>query len=328
MNLSLTKPLKRRVLALAIACAIAPAYAQTSYPNKPVTIVVPAAPGGSSDILARMLGTELQKRTGQPFVVRNMPGANGNVGSNFVAKAPADGYTLLSNYSGSAVVNPSLYKNMPYDQGKDLLPVANIVSMSYVVVVKPSLPIKTLGELISMAKDKPGTLAYGTPGYGSGGHLVGTILKLQTGADFVHVPYQGSALALQDLLGGRLDVMFNIVGVMGPHIQAGKLRPLAVLSKQRDPSIPDVPTAPEAGFPELTADAWNGLFAPAGTPKDIVDKINSEVRSIVAQPEIRANLIKSGFFPLNQTPEQFKALVDSELIKYGSVVQRSGMKLE
>lgn len=320
---------RRRVLvALGAFLSMGTLARGADFPSKPVTIVVPSPPGGSSDVLGRVVGAELSKRLGQPFIIKNMPGANGNIGSAFVAKSPPDGYTILSNYSGATVVNPSLYANMPYNQGKDLLPVAPIASMSYVVLVNPSLPVKNLAELIALAKREPGAIMYGTPGYGSGGHLVGSMINLQTGAELNHIPYQGSPQAVSDLLGGQIKVMFNIVGNTRQYVESGKLRALAVLTPNRDPSIPDVMTAAEAGYPNLLADAWNGLFVPSGTPKEIVALLNKEVNEILNQGDVRATLVKSGFYPMHQTPEEFRTMVDDQLVKYARIVKESGMRVD
>lgn len=315
------------VLLLLIAATVATA-AEPTYPGKPIRIVAPAPPGGGTDFLARFIGQQLSERLGQPAIVDNRPGANGNIGSDVVAKAAPDGYTLLMTYAGTHTINPSLYRTMTWDPIKDFSPISRLVSYTYIVVVNSTVPAKSLQEFVALAKAKPNTLSYGSAGPGSGGHLVGALFMMASGTHIVHIPYKGSGPAIIDLLAGRLDVMFDTVNNVRTQIESGKLRPLAVAGDQRLSAFPSLPTTSEAGFPEVRAVGWYGLLTTGGTPKEIVAKLNAEVVKIMAEPAVAERMRKSGYEPATNTPEQFAAFIETEISKWGRVVKASGAQLD
>src|SRR5437763_16505747 len=260
-----------------LAVMLAGAAAAQDYPAKPVRVIVPYVAGGNADIWARTLAQKLTEAMRQSFVVENKPGANGGIGTDFVAKSAPDGYTLLAVASGPIVVNPVLYANVTYDPVKDLAPVAQCAVYQYVLVTRSDSPYKAIGDLVAAAKANPGGLAYGSTGIGGGNHLAAGLFGLATGTRFNHIPYKGSAPALADLLGGQLAFMFDTVITSVPHIRAGKVRAFAVSSAKRAPSLPEVPTMQEAGFPGFDMSQWQGILAPAGTPPDVVKKLNAEI---------------------------------------------------
>ena len=319
--------LKGGLFGLALTLAATAAHAQ-SWPSQNLRIVVPFPPGGSTDVLARRLGEGLRVSLGQPVIVENRPGAGGTIGSEFVAKSAPDGYTLLMGVTGSHGVAPSLYPNLPYHPVRDFAPIALLVSTPLVLVVNPSVEAKTLKEFIALAKAQPDTFTYGTPGNGTSMHLTGVTFDLQAGTKLVHVPYRGSAGALTDLLSGQIKTMFGDLLVVLPQVRDGKIRALAVTSKTRSPLLPDVPTMDEAGLPGFEVLSWQGLFAPAGTPPDVVEKLGKAVRDVMTSAEVKDFFAKQGFEVGATTPPQFKDFVTKEVVRWGEIVKAGNVKAQ
>jgi tripartite-type tricarboxylate transporter receptor subunit TctC len=323
------RTVRAALLALASLCVVAPALAQSDYPSRPVTFVVPYPPGGAADVFARQLAGELAKRLGQAVVVDNRPGANGNLGSASVVKAPADGYTLLLGTASTVAINPHLYgKNMPYDPLKDLQPVSGTHSMANVLVVNIGTPYKTVQDVVAMAKAKPGLLAYASAGNGNTMHLAGEQFRAQAGIDLLHIPYKGGPPALNDVLGGQVPMMFNNLPAILPMVRSGKLRALAVATPQRSRLLPDVPTMEEAGLKGYVSTVWNGVYVRAGTPRPIVDRLNREVVEVLAGAELRAALEQQGYDLIPSTPEQLGQLARSDSVRWGVVVKQSGATID
>ncbi len=324
----MTRTILRALGALAVAFA-ANVHAQAPYPNHPVRIVVPFPAGGTTDILARATAQKLTETLGQPFVVENRPGAAGNIGAEIVAKSPPDGYTMLMGTVGTHAINASLYEKMPYDHVKDFVPVVLVAGVPNVLVVHPSVPAKSVQELIAYAKANPGKLNFASSGSGTSIHLSGELFKTMTGVSMQHVPYKGSAPALADLTGGQVQLMFDNLPSALPLIKAGKLRALAVTSLARASALPDVPTVAESGLPGFEASSWFGLLAPAGTPKDVVTKVNAEVAKWLATPEAKEKLAAQGAIVASGlTPDDFTRHIASETTKWQKVVKDSGAKVE
>jgi tripartite-type tricarboxylate transporter receptor subunit TctC len=318
-----------RAIALIVLCACATLDVQAqAWPSKPVRIVVPFPPGGPADLLPRLLGPKLTEIWGQPVVVENKPGAGGNIGMDTVAKAAPDGYTLVVGPNGNLVVNPHLYAKLPYDVTRDFVPITLIATFSNVLVVNPDVPAKTVSELIALAKAKPGTVSYGSPGTGSQPHLGGEFLKLMAGIEIVHVPYNGTAPALKDLLGGQITFMFAQTSAALPQIQSGKLRALGVAGPRRATLLPDVPTIAESGLAGFEAVSWYALLAPAGTPREIVTKMQADFARVLQMPDIREKLVAQGGDPVGNTPEQLAAQLKSESARYAEIVKRANIKAE
>jgi tripartite-type tricarboxylate transporter receptor subunit TctC len=313
-------------LLIAMLCFAAPVLAQ-SYPSKPIRIVVPYPPGGFNDTLGRTLAAKFSEAWGQPAVVENKPGANTVIGVDYVAKSAPDGYTLLV-VAFPFAVTPSLLKNMPYDTVKDFAPVILAAQSPNLLVVHPSLPVKTVGELIAAAKAKPGTLSYASTGNGSSNHISMELFKSLAGVQILHIPYKGSGPAVSDLLGGQVQLMFDNTPNVLPHVKAGKLRALGSSGPTRSPMTPDVPTVAEAGVAGYDVMVWFGLVAPAGTPREVVDKLNAEVRKILAMPDVRERFLAQGVEPLGSTPEQFGEHIKEQMAKWGKVVRDAGVKAE
>jgi tripartite-type tricarboxylate transporter receptor subunit TctC len=314
----------KTILAFLLACASALAAAQApAYPNRPVKIIVAFTAGGTTDIMARTLAQRLSERYRQPFVVENRPGAGGNIGTEAAVRAPADGYTLIVNSVGPMAVNPTLYRSLPYDPLADLVPVAQISDVPNVLVVHPSLGVKSVQQLVAHAKANPGKLNYASTGIGTSSHLSGSMLASRAGFEATHVPYKG-AEALKDLLAGRIQFMFATIPSVIAHIKAGNVLALAVSSAARSRSMPDVPTVAESGFPGFEAGSWFGLFAPKGTPASIVAELNRETNAFIAERQVQARMIEEGADPAGGTPEQFAAFVRREYEKWRAVVTESG----
>jgi tripartite-type tricarboxylate transporter receptor subunit TctC len=313
------------LIAAAVVAANAGAAAQT-FPSKPVRIVVPFG-SGMIDGVARLLSEQLSQKWGQPVVIDNKPGAGGNIGAEVVARAPADGYTLLMG-GPSVVVNTVLYERVPYALMKDLVPVTQVANAPFVVVVHPSVPARSLPELIAYAKANPGKLNYGSGGLGTSAHLSGELLKLKAGIDMVHIPHKGGAATLTELLAGRIQLAVDAASLYVQFIAKGDLRALAVPQAARIESLPDVPTAREAGVNDFETGAWTGLLAPGGTPQAVLQQISRDVAAIVTRPEIRAKWSKGGIEAVGSTPEQFGAFMQTELKKWTEVVRASGAKVE
>ena len=311
------------------------ALAQSAWPNKPVRIVVPFAPGGTTDLLARAMAPELQKAFGQAFVIDNRTGAGGNVGADIVAKSPADGYTLLMGTVGTHGINRALYDKLPYDPIKDFAPITLVAAVPNVMVVNAEkareMNIHNVQDFIRVAKASPGKLNMASSGNGTSIHLAGELFKSMTGTYMIHFPYRGSGPALMDLVGGNMDVMFDNLPSAMQQIKAGKLKALAVTSAQRSPALPDVPTVEQAGGPSLKgfeASSWFGLLAPAGTPPEIVNRIQQEVAKALAAPAFKEKLQAQGAIPSGITPAEFAKLIDSEHRKWAQVVKASGAKVD
>jgi tripartite-type tricarboxylate transporter receptor subunit TctC len=324
---------RRRIVAIAFALVLAaggafgPATAQT-YPSKPIRLVVPFPPGGSLDVVARAIGQKLAEAWGQPVVIDNRPGAGGNIGADLVAKSAPDGYTILEGALSTHAVNVSLYSRMPYDPVKDFAPITLVAVTPNVLVVNASFPVNSVPELIAYAKAHPGKLSFGSGSNGSAGHLAGELFKTEAGVDMVHVPYKGAAPALQALLAGDTQLMFDNLANSMPQWKAGKLKALAVTTAKRSALAPELPTLAETGLPGFDIYTWWGFMAPAGTPKEIVAKWNTEVARILGTPEMRQFFAQQGAEPAPTTPEQFGALIKSEISKYAKIVKASGAKVD
>ena len=317
---------KRALLLGAAALWAAVSVQAQAWPTKPIHLVVPFPPGGSSDILGRAIGQKLGEAWGQPVIVDNVPGAGGSLGADKVAKAAPDGYTLLMGHIGTLAVNPSIYPKLPYNPVKDFTPVAWVASVPNVLVVNPAVPAKTLQELIALAKSKPGQLNYGTGGNGSAAHLATEYLKLQSKTFMVHVPYRGTAPAMTDLLADQTQLMFTGAPVLLPFIKSGKLRALAVSSSKRLDTLPDVPTVAESGYKGFEADQWYGVVAPAGTPRDIVLKLNAQINQALTSAELKSRLHAEGAIAAPNTPEAFGALIVREIARWKPVVQAGNIR--
>ena len=315
-----------RLLAVLFALLASVAQAQP-YPNKPVKIVVAFTAGGTSDIMARTLAQRLSERYKQPFVVENKPGAGGNLGTEFVVRSPPDGYTLIVDSVGPIAVNPTLYKSLPYNPLTDLAPIAQISDVPNVLVVHPSVNVKTVQELVAYGKANPGKLNYASTGIGTSSHLSGYMLASRGGFEATHIPYKG-AEALRDLLTGRIQFMFATIPSVIAHIKAGTLTALAVTSLERSRSMPEVPTVAASGFPGFQAGSWFGLFAPKGTPREVVLELNKATNDFIAERQVQTRMIEEGADPAGGTPEQFGQFVQKEYEKWKTVVQESGAKVE
>ena len=325
-------PTTRRTALGAIALAAATfslgAAAQQTYPTKPITIVVPFSAGGTTDILARLVGQYLTTELGQVVVVDNKAGAGGNIGGAFVAKAPADGYTLFMGTVGTHAINAALYAKMPFDHVKDFAPLSRVANVPNLLVAHPSQPFKTVPEMIAYAKANPGIIYFGSPGNGSSPHLSGELFKSLAKVDMVHVPYKGSAPAVSDLLGNQISIMFDNLPSVIPHVRSGKLRAIAISTAKRSPELPDVPTIAEAGVPGYEAMSWFGMFAPAATPKPVLDKISAALAKVLGNPEVQKKIAAQGGEAVNETPAQFAAFIRSETTKWGKVVKESGASVD
>ena len=307
------------VAAVALLALAGPAFAQDAWPNKPVRLVVPFSPGGSTDVIGRLLGQKLSVLWGQPVIVENRAGAGGNVGADVVAKAPADGYTLLMA-SGSITINPSLYKRMPFDTKKDLVPINNVTQGPMLVVVPDNSPYKTLKDLIGAAKAKPGTINFGSAGVGSQVHLAGENFADAAGLDLSHVPYKGEALAYNDLVSGQVQMMVGNFAAASALVGPNRLRALAVTSRQRMPQLPDVPSAHEAGLPGFENIGWFGLLAPAGTPAAVIQKVQRDTARAMAETEMKARLYVQGLQPVVNSSAEFTGQIDDELQRWAKIV--------
>jgi tripartite-type tricarboxylate transporter receptor subunit TctC len=313
-----------------ILLLLAAPFAQAqSWPQKPVRVIVPFAPGGASELMPRVVGEKLSPMWGQPVVIENRPGAAGNLGMEAGAKAPADGYTLLSAPNGNLVVNPHMYSKLAYDVFKDLAPITRIAAVQNVLVVHPDVAAKTVKELIGLAKAQPGALNFASPGNGSQAHVAVELLKLQLGLDLVHVPYQGVGPAMKDLLGGRINLMVAQVPSALPHVKAGKLRALGVASAAPLAALPEVPTiASAAPLPGFEAVSWYALMAPAGTPSEVISKIQSDTAKVLQMTEVRERLAAMGADPSGETPAELAARIRAESERWGEVVRRANIKAD
>ena len=314
------------ITAVALAC---PGVARAqSYPTKPVRLIVPLAPGGGNDTIARMIGQKISGPLGQQVVVENRPGAGGMIGAEVAAKSPPDGYTLLlANVAGMAII-PNVQKKVPYDPVRDFQPISLIASAPLLVVVHPSLPVGSVKQLVALAKTQPGQLNYASNGIGSSTHFATEMFNLMTSTKMTHVPYKGLSLAMTDLLSGQVQLMFSSAVAMLPHVKAGKLRAIAMTGAKRSSSIPDVPTVAEAGVRDYEAGSWYGIVAPAGTPRPIVDRLNKEIVAATKSQEIQDRLLNEAVIPVGSSPDEFAAHIRKELARAARVVKESGAKFD
>ena len=323
--MALVRSLAAGVLLLAAAV---PAHAQ-NYPHRPIRFVVPFAPGGSTDTLARSIATKMGDSLGQQVVVDNRAGGNGNIGTDIVAQAPADGYTILLGYIANLAIGPHLYgSKLPYDPIKSFAPITLLAESPNILVAHPSLPVKSLKELVAYAKANPNKLNFGSASVASVGHLTGVMLNQMAGIDLQHVPYKGSGQAVVDVVGGQIQLMFSGMSSVMPHIKANRLRAIAVTGEKRSQAAPDVPTIAESGFPGFAATAWYNVAAPAKTPKVIVTRLNQEVLKTLALPDVKQRLESVGFELIGSTPEKLGDYMKTELKKWEKVVKASGAKPE
>jgi tripartite-type tricarboxylate transporter receptor subunit TctC len=313
---------------LASLVAAMPAVLAQSYPARPVRIVVPFPPGGGTDIGTRIIAQKLQESWGQPVVVENKPGAAGIVGTEMVAKAAPDGYTLIMGNIGTHAINISLYKKLSYDPVKDFAPISQVAGLPLFLLVHPSVPVNSVKELIALAKSKPGELNFSSSGAGGSMHVAAELFKNMTGVNMVHIPYKGGSPAVADLLSGQVALSFATVLETLSHVKSGRVRALAVTSAARSIAYPDLPTVAEAGVPGYESISWLGLFAPAGTPRDIVNRISSEVQRIIRLPEVKERLLAQGAEPIGTSPEQFALALQSDIAKYARIIRESGYKAE
>jgi tripartite-type tricarboxylate transporter receptor subunit TctC len=314
------------VLGVNLAHALAAAGAMAQYPNKPIRFILPF-PGGATDFLGRVVGQRLAEALGQPVVIDNRPGAGGNLGIEIAARSAPDGYTLVL-VAPNITISPSLYRKLNYDPVRDFAPVTPVATVTMVIITHPALPAQTLKEFIALAKSKPGQLNYGSGGSGTSLHLAGELFKITAGVDLVHVPYKGASVAMNDVIGGRLDSLFIGIPAPAPHIKAGRLRGLAVLAPQRSPVLPEVPTATEAGLPGFEVTTWYGVLAPAGTPKDIVARLNREIVKIMNTPDTKERLAVVAADPMTSSPEQFATYIKQEIARWSKVVRTAGLRAD
>jgi tripartite-type tricarboxylate transporter receptor subunit TctC len=317
---------RRSFLTLALAATALPARA--AYPERPLRIVVPSAAGGSPDAMMRLLAAELQKAMGQAIIIENKPGAGGQVGMSEGLRAAADGYTLTYANVGTLSINRSLFSKLSYDPVKDVNPVALVAFTRNILVVRPGLPVNSVKELVAYAQARPGKLTVASAGNGTTGHLAGEMFKVQSNTFMVHVPYRGSPQAISDLMGGQVDLMFDNIASIGPHVRSGKLRALAVTGQARSPLFPDLPTMFEAGLTGLEQVAWGGLVAPAQTPPEVVRRLNTEINRILEEPGVRERFAAIGFEPFSGPPQALTDLANREAPRWAKVVQRSGAKVD
>ena len=311
---------------LALLAATSSAMAQ-AWPNKPIKYIVPFPPGGATDILARIVADKLGPALGQPVVVENRAGAAGNVGTEAVVRSAPDGYTVLQGTVAQSI-SETLYTKLNHSFERDLLPVAKIADVPNVFVVHPAIPVKTVQEFIALAKQNPGKYNFASSGSGTSIHMSGELFKLLANIDIKHIPYKGSAPALQDLIGGQVDIMFDNLTPSLPHIRAGKLRALAITTATRYPGTPELPTMIEQGVAGYEAAAWFGMMAPKGTPPEIVARLNTEINKILALPDVREKLVQQGAVPAPGSPADFGRFINAEVVKWGKVVKASGAKVE
>lgn len=321
---------RRALLALALAACATAAPAQqpaAAYPSKPIQIVVTFTPGGAPDILARLIGDKLQAAWGQPVRVENRPGAGGNTGADTVAKAAPDGHTIVVGTVGTHAINGALYSRMPYDMVADFAPVTLLATTPNLLVVNPGVPARTLAELIALGR-REGNMTFASSGAGTSIHVSGELFKTMTGIDMQHIPYKGRATAIPDLLGGRVTMMFDNMPSSLPLVKEGKLRALGVTSARRSPAAPEIPTLAEQGLAGFEAVSWFALFAPAGTPKPVVDKLQAEVKRVLELPEVANKLAESGLEPVGSTPAELAAYQRAEILKWAKVVKQSGARAD
>jgi len=315
-------------LLLALPALTAPSAMAQQYPSKPIVLVVPFAPGGTSELISRLVAQKLTEGLGQQVVLENRPGAAGNIAMEQVARAAPDGYTLILGHIGTLAVNPAMFPKLPYDAIKDFAPVSLIAAVPNIVTVNPAVPAKTLKEFLDLARAKPGSINYGSAGNGSAGHLAMEYLKRIAKTDMVHVPYKGTGPMLTDLLAGQTQATFTGSSPLIPHIKSGKLRALAVGSAVRIPSLPEVPTIAESGFAGFETSQWYGIIAPAKTPPAIIQKLSLEIAQVMKQPDVIARLSGDGTVMIGSTPNEFAAYISKEMKRWGEVVHDANIKAE
>jgi len=316
------------VVGLSAAVLAAPVAQAQGYPNKPIRLICPFPPGGAVDIASRAIAAELSKNLGQPVTVDNRPGAGGNIGGAEAARSAPDGYTLFMTTSGIQAINPALYSKMPFDPNKDLMPVVGLVSLNNVLVLHPSVKANSVAEVIAMAKAQPGAVNYASSGSGTSIHMSGEMFKHLTGVNMVHIPYKGSAPALNDLLGGQVMMMFDNIPSALPHIKSGRLRALATTGSKRDPLLPELPTLAEAGVPGYESGVWFGLAVAAGTPKEIIAKLNAEAVKGTKAPEYVKRMTELGYNIMGTSPETMSEMLRAETNRWGPIVKASGAKAD
>jgi tripartite-type tricarboxylate transporter receptor subunit TctC len=315
------------VVALIGACVAGAAWSQAGYPGKPIRWIVPWPPGGGADVLSRMLSPKLSEVLGQQIIIDNRGGAAGNIGAEIAAKSPPDGYTIVFAYSGTHSVNPSIYARMPFKES-DFTPIIWLAAVPQVLVVHPSLPVKAVRDLVALAKTKPGELTYGSSGSGAINHLAGELFNYMAGTRIVHVPYKGGGPAAVALISGEITTIFGEPASFVQFIKSGKVRAVAVTSARRSLFLPELPTIAESGLPGYEVTSWNGMLAPAGTPADIVRRLNAEYNKIISDPEMRKRMVANGYEPVGGPPEKFGELIRSETAKWAPVVKRAGIKVD
>jgi tripartite-type tricarboxylate transporter receptor subunit TctC len=320
--------MKAAVLLAAIATGLAFNAAAQDYPSRPIRVIVPFPPGGSTDILARTVFQQLGQKWKQSIIIDNRPGASGMIGTEMVARAEPDGYTLLMGSGGPLTINPALYAKLPYDPIKDFIPITVIAVVPNIVVANPSLPVHSIKELIALAKSEPGKLAFASTGNGTPGHLAGEMFKTMTGTDMLHVPYKGSAPSVSAVLGGEVALNFTTTPPVVPLVKSGKLRALAVTSSTRIPDLPDVPTMAESGLPGYEAISWFGVVAPRGTPDAIVKKLSADLVTVIDSAQVRKQILDTGSIPLANTPEQMEKMIADDTAKWARVIKESHIHLE
>jgi len=315
-------------LFLALLCALPLLAAADTYPSKPIRFVVPYPAGGPLDTIARLLGQKVSESVKQPVVVDNKPGAGGNIGADAVAKSPADGYTILMGAVATHAINPTLYASIPYDPVRDFIPVTQVASTPNVLVVNPSVPAASVREFIAYAKANPGKLNFGSGSTGSAGHLAGELFKTQAGVEMTHVPYKGAAPAMNDLVGGQIQLMFdNLASSLG-QVKAGRVRALAVTTARRTSLAPDLPTIAESGLPGFDINTWFGIFVPANTPRDVVERLHAEFTRALALPDVKERMLALGAEPVGSRPDEFAAYIRAEGEKYARLIKASGAKAD
>ncbi len=316
------------VLFSLLTLALAGAANAQAYPAKPVRLLVPFAPGGTTDVLARLVAQKLADALGQQFVIENKPGAGGNIGTELAVKSAPDGYTLVMSFDGTMAINPNTYAKMPFDAQKDLVAVANVAQVPLLIVVHPGVAAKNIAEFVALAKASPGRINYSSAGHGSTGHLTGELFRSRAGIEIVHVNYKGGGQAVQDLLGGQIQMLVTALPTVEGHLKGGKLKALAFTSSKRVPGAPDVPTMAESGYPGLEVLSWYGILAPAGTPQDIVRKLNAEINRVLQLADVRERLTALGTEPTGGTPEQFAQLIRTDTARWAKVVSDAGIRIE
>ncbi|MEN3375577.1 MAG: hypothetical protein V7604_932 [Hyphomicrobiales bacterium] len=318
---------RRGLAALVISLALSSSTFAQSWPTKPIRMIVPYTPGGYTDFMARAVGQKLSEALGQPIIFENKPGANAIIGTDVVAKAPPDGYTIGTVIAAHAV-NATLNPKLPYDTLKDFSYVSLMSVAPLLMIAHPSLPASNIKELIALAKAKPGELNFASSGVGAAAHLTMEMFKSRTGITMQHVPYKGTAGALQDTVGGRINVMFDVVGPLMPQVRSGNVKALAVTAKDRIPAAAEVPTMAEQGVPDFISGTWAGIIAPAGTPKEIVDRIAAEAKTALADPAMRDKLAEQGIVAVGNTPDEFRAFVADDVARWATVIKDAGIKAE